>query len=86
MIATRDAWGPFRLDLDEAERRARLRCLRAIVHLSTGPRGAHLAALLHKAERDPAALEPALHALDCLAGLDRRHVLASYAALNRPAA
>lgn len=86
MIAARDAWGPFRPDLDEVERRARLRCLRAVVHLSTGPRGADLADLLLRAENDPAVIPAALHALDRLAGLDRRHVLASYAALNRPAA
>jgi hypothetical protein len=86
MIPARDAWGPFRPDLDEAERRARLRCLRAVVHLSTGPRGADLADLLRQAENDPAVIPAAIHALDRLAGLDRRHVLASYAALNRPAA
>ena len=86
MIAARDAWGPFRPDLAEAERRARLRCLRAVVHLSTGPRGADLADLLRRAESDPSALPAAIDALDRLAGLDRRHVLASYAALNRPAA
>lgn len=86
MIAPRDAWGPFRLDLGEAERRARLRCLRAVVHLSTGTRGADLADLLRCAESDPTALPAAIDALDRLAGLDRRHVLASYAALNRPAA
>lgn len=86
MIPALDRWGPFRPDLDEAERRARLRCLRAIVHLSTGPRGVALADLLRRAESDPAALPAAIDALDRLAGLDRRHVLASYAALNRPAA
>lgn len=86
MIPASDHWGPFHPDLDEAERRARLRCLRAVVHLSTGSRGADLVALLRQAERDATALEPALHALDRLAGLDRRHVLASYAALNRSAA
>lgn len=86
MIAPADAWGPFRPDLDEAERRARLRCLRAVVHLSTGRRGDELADHLRRAEQDPAALPLALAALERLAGLDRRHVLASYAALNRNAA
>jgi len=85
VIAASDAWGPFRPDLDEAERWARLRCLRAVVHLSTGARGADLAALLRRAETDPTALPAAINALDRLAGLDRRHVLASYAALSRPA-
>jgi hypothetical protein len=42
--------------------------------------------LLAQAEADPAALEPALAALNRLASHDRRHVLASYAALSRSAA
>lgn len=86
MIRPCDAWGPFRPDIDPAERSARLRCLRAVVSLTTGSRGAGLADLLRRAEREPATLEPALAALNRLAALDRRHVLASYAALNRPAA
>lgn len=85
MIPASEAWGPFRPDLDEAERRARLRCLRAVVHLSTGPRGTNLANLLRRAESDSTALPATIDALDRLAGLDRRHVLASYADLNRPA-
>lgn len=36
MIRPRDAWGPFRPDLDEVEHRARLRCLCAVVHLPGG--------------------------------------------------
>lgn len=86
MIAPIDQWGPFRPDIDAAERLARLRSLRAIVRLSTGPRGDRLAGLLHRAERDTAALEPALAALNALATLDRRSVLASFAALHRSAA
>ncbi|MCJ2098443.1 hypothetical protein [Methylobacterium sp. E-046] len=83
MIPAADRWGPFRSDLDSAERVACLRCLRAIVHLSTGPRGQVLTSLLLRAERDDAALEPALSALADLDALDRRRVWASYAALNR---
>lgn len=86
MIPSAEAWGPFAADIDPVERRARCRCLRAIVHLSTGRRGAELAEHLLRAERDPDALPLAVAALNRLAGLDRRHVLASYAALNRPAA
>ncbi len=86
MIAPADRWGPWAPDLDEAERKARLRCLRAVVHLNTGRRGDELADHLRRAERDPAALPLAVAALNRLAGLDRRHVLASYAALNRPTA
>lgn len=85
MIPAADTWGPFRPNLDPAERKARLRCLRAVAHLTTGPRVQDLVDLLAQAEREPAAIEPALRALNRLAALDRRHVLASYAALNRPA-
>lgn len=42
--------------------------------------------MLRQAEHDPVALEPALAELDRLASLDRRHLLASYGALARPAA
>ena len=86
MIPAADRWGPFRPDLDPAERKACLRCLRAIVHLSTGPRGQALTDLLLRAERDDALLAPALSALASLDALDKRRVWASYAALNRPAA
>ncbi|MCJ2068387.1 hypothetical protein MKK75_06110 [Methylobacterium sp. J-030] len=86
MIPAAEAWGPFRPDLDPAERIARLRCLRAVVHLSTGPRGQALTDLLRRAEQDPALLPPALAALSGLDPLDKRRVWASYAALNRPAA
>ena len=85
MIAPADQFGPWMPGLDAAEYRARLRCLRAVVRLSTGPRGEDLAGLLWRAEREPAALAPALTALDRLAPIDRRHVLASFASLHRSA-
>lgn len=84
MIPGCDAWGPFARDLDHSERAARLRALRAIVHLTTGRRGDALADLLHQAEREPDALPRAVVALNRLASLDRRRVCASYAALIRP--
>jgi hypothetical protein len=84
MIRGLDAWGPFADGLDPAEYRARCRCLRAVAHLTTGPRGEALADRLRQAETDTAALPLALDALNRLAGLDRRHVLTSYAVLNRP--
>ncbi|MCJ2101976.1 hypothetical protein [Methylobacterium sp. E-046] len=86
MIPAADAWGPFRSDLDAGERKARLRCLRAVVHLSTGPRGQSLADLLLRAEQDTELLPQALSALTNLDPLDKRRVWASYAALNKPAA
>lgn len=82
-IAAADRWGPFADGLDTAERVARLRSMRAIVHLTTGPRGDALARELRLAERDPARLPAAVAALDALAALDRRHVLASFARLLR---
>jgi hypothetical protein len=32
MIPASNAWGPFRFDLDPADRLARLRCLHAVAH------------------------------------------------------
>ncbi|MCJ2060670.1 hypothetical protein MKL09_29640 [Methylobacterium sp. J-048] len=77
MIPAADAWGPFRPDLDPAERLAQLRSMRAIVHLTTGPRGDALARELRLAEQDLAHLPAAV------AALDRRHALASFARLYR---
>jgi len=86
MIAAADAWGPFRPDLDEAERRACLRALRQTARLLAGPRATALCHLLAAAETDPAVLEPACNALNALAGNDKRAIWASYAALSRSAA
>lgn len=83
MIRAQDRWGPFVDGLDQAEQRARLRSLRALAAIHCGPRAATLCRLLSSAETDPAALEPAADALNCLAPIDRRHVLASYAGLAR---
>ena len=76
-------FGPFAAGLDPAERRARLRCLRALVQVHAGPRGEAAARALHAAEADPAAEALAVAALDRLAALDRRHILASYAKVAR---
>lgn len=84
-IPAADRFGPWSDRIDGSERVARLRSLRAIVRLTTGPRGECLAALLHRAERDASALVPALSALNALAALDRRTVLGSFAALHRSA-
>ncbi|CAA2161169.1 hypothetical protein MBRA_06329 [Methylobacterium brachiatum] len=79
-IPAADRFGPFADSLDPAERLARLRSMRAIVHLTTGPRGDDLARELRLAEQDLAHLPAAVAAL---AALDRRHVLASFARLLR---
>lgn len=86
MIPARNAFGPWRPDIDPAERLARLRSMRAIARLTLGPRGEAFTETLRRAETDPDQLEPALHQLEALAALDRRTVLASYAALHRPTA
>lgn len=85
MIPVADRWGPFTPDLDAPERIARCRCLRAVVHLTTGPRGETATRLLQVAERDPAALTDAARALNAMAPIDKRQVWASYAALSRSA-
>lgn len=85
MIPAADAWGPFRPDIEDAERRACLRGLRATARLLAGPRATDLCRLLAQAETDPTALEPACRALDALAATARRQILASYAALARAA-
>ena len=83
MIPASDRWGPFTADLDEPERIAWCRCLRAVVHLTTGPRGETAARLLQVAERDPTALPDAARALNAMDATDKRHVWASYAALSK---
>lgn len=83
MIPARDQWGPFAEGIDLAEQRARLRSLRALAKVYAGPRAADACRLLARAETDPAALEPASAALNRLAPIDRRNVLASYARLSK---
>lgn len=85
MIAPGDAWGPFARNLDEAERRARLRALRQTARLLAGPRAADLCRLLASAETDPTALEPACRVLNVMAGSDKRQIWAAYAALAHAA-
>ena len=84
MILARDAWGPWANDISDAERACRCRCLRAVAHLTLGPRGTGLVEHLRLAECDPEHLPLALAALNRLAGLDLRHTVASYGAINRP--
>lgn len=84
-LAPRNRFGPWAHNLSPAEQRARLRAMRALAQVHCGPRANHLCTLLAEAEFDPGALMPALDALDHLAPVDRRHVLASYAKLHTPA-
>jgi hypothetical protein len=76
-------FGPWRDDIDKAERLARLRELRALAYLLVP--NSPLAAALKAAETgDQAALDAALAELDRLPALARRRILATYAALSRP--
>ncbi|MEH3145205.1 MAG: hypothetical protein PGN34_07610 [Methylobacterium frigidaeris] len=84
LIEPADAFGPWASDLSTAERRARLRCLRGLVHVLCGPRGQDLAELLDRAELDGGALRESVGALARLEPIDRRRVLATYAKLHRP--
>lgn len=81
-----DRCGPWASDIDQCERRARLRSLRAIVRLLLGPRGDVLARAIHCAEEGAVSLDTLHAALSRLPSLDYRKVLASYAGLTRPAA
>lgn len=83
-IAPADAFGPWASNLSTAERRARLRCLRGLVHVLCGPRGQDLAEMLDRAEFDGGALRESVDELARLEPLDRRRVLATYAKLHRP--
>lgn len=81
MIPAGDQWRPFAPDLDPAERRARLRSLRAIARPLAGPRAEAMNTFLRQAETDPAALEPAADELDRLAPRltqDPEHLRKSY--------
>lgn len=84
-ISHADAWGPFAPGLCDVELVARLRCLAAVLHILTGPRGRDAVAALRSAEAAPMTLPAALVAFGKLEPTDRRRALASYAAINRPA-
>lgn len=73
-----DEFGPWAPNLDSCERRARCRTLRAVARLLAGQRADALCDALACSETDPVHLDRALAALDRLASLDRRRILASY--------
>ena len=83
MIPTTDQWGPFAKGIDPAERLARCRCLRAVVHLTTSPRGETATRLLQVAEWDPTAFSDAARAFNAMDAPDKRHVWANYARLSK---
>jgi len=79
-----DEWGPFDPAIDDCERRARLRSLRAIARMLLGPRGDVLDRALRCAETGGVSTETLHGVLTRLPSLDFRGILASYAALTRP--
>jgi hypothetical protein len=76
-------FGPWLPGIPEAERRAALRALAALVAVFAGSDDPAVAALRH-AEADAGALDQALEAFDRLPSLWRRRVIASYAKLMSP--
>lgn len=80
----RPDYGPWRPGIDAAERRARLRSLRALAGIIAGFRADPLVGFLLAAETDDDALDLAADALDDLEPLDRRRILASYASRAAP--
>lgn len=77
-------WGPFDPAITDCERLARLRGLRAIVRLVTGPRGESVTRALRCAEDDVSFLDHAMAALERLAALDKRKIWSSYLGLIAP--
>jgi hypothetical protein len=77
-------FGPWRDDIGEAERLARLREMRVLAYL-LAPKSPLVVALKAAETGDQAALDAALAELDRLPALARRRILATYAALSRPA-
>lgn len=76
-------FGPWRPDIAEPERVARLREIRALIFAICGP-GHPLVVALRDAETDPAAAARALEQIDALPALRRRRLLATYASLTAP--
>lgn len=77
-------WGPWRRDIDIAERLARFRCLRSLVKVLVGPGAAELVNVLRQAEANDDAAARASVMFEQLPALARRRVLSTYAALHAP--
>jgi hypothetical protein len=79
MAGTAEPFGPFR-DMDPCERTAQLRCLRTLVR--THWPLAELERGLRDCETDYGRLGPTLKLLDAVPTLQRRRILATFAALH----
>ncbi len=77
-------WGPWRPDLDPAERLARFRSLRSLVKVLIGPAAADLVEVLRQAEANDEAATRASAMFGSLPALARRRVLATFAAIHAP--
>jgi hypothetical protein len=78
-----EPFGPFRRDgIDNMERTAQLRCLRALVR--THFPLAELERGLRDCETDYGRLLPTLRLFDAMPPLHRRRILATFAALHSP--
>jgi hypothetical protein len=85
MMARADpGFGPWRSDIPADERKARCRELRALARL-LAPKSPLAAALKAAEDGDADALALALAEIDRLPALPRRRILATYAALMKPA-
>jgi hypothetical protein len=76
-------FGPWLPGIPEAERRAALRALAALVAVFAGSHDPAVAALRH-AELDISTSDQALAMFDQLPALPRRKIIATYAQLMRP--
>jgi len=65
-------------DLPDAERRARLRALQALVRILAGPAGRELVSVLRQAEANTAALPAADAEIDALPTVTRRRILSTF--------
>lgn len=82
-IPRSEEWGPFVRNLDECERKARLRSLRAITRLLLGPHGDVLERAILCAEQGHVSLRTVLDAINRLPSWDRRRVLGSFGGLMK---
>lgn len=80
-ICPSNRFGPSAPDLDRAEYVARCRSMRGQARLLAGERAGFLCDALRTTEDDKGVLVAAFAACNSLAALDRRRLLASYAAL-----
>ena len=77
-------FGPWASDLDDAERLARFRSMRALAVVFAGP-ASPLVSELRQAEINPSAAERALALLEALPPLRRRRLLSVYLAVHQAA-